>query len=356
MAENGSPRLVRVSLAEVARQAGVSASIASRVLSSDPTVRARPETQARVRRIAESLGYQPHRAARALRLSRTSAIGLVVHDVTNPIHAEIIRGAQAALTSRGNVLLLADAEQLAQTKEAFAELLGPGRVDGLLWHGSGEAYDDAMIAEAAEVMPTVLVNSESRAGVPAVRLDDEEAAARAVEHLVSLGHKDIAFIGGSEGSDLTRRRERGYRRSLSEHGLAVRPELLIIDAWSPEAGLRSMERLRQEPVPPTAVFAANIVVATGVLAEATRSGLSVPGDLSVIAVHDTWFAALATPAISTVRLPLRRLGEQAAHRILERVAGGSDATQQPRDLTMVITEPEPELMVRDTTARWKEAG
>lgn len=339
----------RLSLAEVAAEAGVSVSLASRILSRDPSLRSKPETQERVRAVADRLGYQPHRGARALRMSRVGAVGLVVHDVTNPIHAEIIRGAQSALTEQGHALLLADAEQLSRNTDAFTEILGPGRMDGLLWHASGESYDQPMITRAAAIMPTLLINSASRIGVPSLHLDDTGAARLAVEHLISLGHRRIAFLGGAPHSDLTTRRQHGYREALQQHGLDIDQQLIVAEAWDAESGGRQMITLLDRSDPPTAVFVANVIVATGALAAARARGVAVPAELSMITLHDAWFAALADPAITVVRLPLHELGRASVAHILQLTTRTpSDQPSEPADTTM-IDNPAPYLVPRDTT-------
>ncbi|GAA3520136.1 LacI family DNA-binding transcriptional regulator [Actinocatenispora rupis] len=333
----------RTGLHAVAERAGVSVSLVSRILSGDDAVRARPETRERVRAAARELGYQPHGAARALRLARAGALGLVVHDMSNPIHAEIIRGAQAAATDRGQVLLLSDATQLAGNDDAFAQLLGPGRIDGLMWQGSGEEYDDELAARAAGRLPTLLVNSRSRAGVPALRLDDERAARLAVRHLVELGHRDVAYLGGRPGADLTERRRAGYAAELAAHDLAERPQWTVELEWDAPAGYAGMTRLLAAEPRPTAVFVANVVVAVGALAAAREAGVRVPADLSVVAVHDAWFVAHGAPPLTTVRLPLHRLGDMAVSMLL-------DGDQARAADGLVIDDPAPELLVRGSTA------
>lgn len=335
-------------LQAVAERAGVSVSLVSRILSGDDAVRARPETRERVRAAARELGYRPHGAARALRLAKAGALGLVVHDMSNPIHAEIIRGAQAAATARGQVLLLSDAAQLAGNPDAFAQLVGPGRIDGLLWQGSGEPYDDELTARAAEHLPTLLVNSRSRAGVPALRLDDERAARLAVRHLVDLGHRDIAYLGGRPGADLTERRHAGYVTELAAHGIPVRPEWTVEREWDAPAGYAGMSELLAMRPLPSAVFVANVVVAVGALAAAREAGVRVPAELSVVAVHDAWFVAHGAPPLTTVRLPLGRLGETAVAMLL-------DGDESRADGGLVIDTPAPELLVRGSTHTYEGA-
>jgi len=329
-------------LSAVAEHAGVSTSLVSRVLNGDPTLRVSAATRERVEAAARELKYVPHGAARALRLAKAGALGLVVHDVSNPIHAEVIRGAQAACAAADQVLLLAEAPDLAANPAAFDRLLGDGRIDGLLWQGSGYDFDDELPKRASERMPTLLVNSRSREGVPAVRLDDEAAAEVAVQHLIGLGHRDIGYVGGRPGSDLSVRRKAGWANALARHGLAARPEWAVERNWDPEAGHAAMNALLAAPDRPSAVFVANVVICVGALAAAREAGVRVPDELSVIALHDAWFVAHGAPPLTTVRLPLAAMGTRGVELAL---AGTSHPSEEH-----LITEPAPRLLVRGSTA------
>lgn len=331
-------------LSTVAEQAGVSVSLVSRILNGDPTLRVRDDTRQRVMRVAEELKYVPHVSARALRLAKAGAIGLVVQDVSNPIHAEIIHGAQIATADHGQVLLLADSPEFAANAQAFELLIAEGRIDGLLWHSTGLDFEDELTSRAAGHLPTMLVNNRPRAGVPGIRLADEEAAAVAVEHLIGLGHRDIGFVGGRESTDISVRRQAGFTEAMRRHGLPVRPEWIVARNWNAAAGYAAMAALLAGSPQPTAVFVANVVVCVGALAAARESGLDVPGDLSVIAVHDAWFGAHSAPPLTTVRLPLRELGRRAVELVLSDDLDGPEGGH-------LITDPPPELVVRGSTAR-----
>lgn len=336
-----SPARQTPKLSAVAERAGVSVSLVSRILTGDTSLRVREDTRERVLRAAKELRYVPHGAARALRLARAGALGLVVHDVSNPVHAEIIRGAQAAAAAAGQVLLLAEAGELAANPDAFDRLLGDGRIDALLWQGSGQAFDDELSARAAGRLPTLLVNSRPRAGVPAVRLADEAAAATAVDHLVAQGHRHIGYVGGHPASDLSERRKGGWARALTGHGLPVREDWAVEREWDAEAGRAAMAALLAGSDRPSAVFVANVVVCVGALTAAREAGMRVPEDLSVITVHDTWFVALGDPPLTTVRLPLHAMGRRAVELVLDTGAG-------PRG-EHVLSDPPPELLVRGST-------
>jgi LacI family transcriptional regulator len=332
-----------VVLSTVAERAGVSVSLVSRILTGDSTLRVRDDTRQRVLDAAAEFNYVPNGAARALRLSRAGAVGLVVDDVSNPIHAEIIKGAQEAVSARGQVLLLADASELAGSRRSFDRLVGEGRVDGLLWQGSGFGFDAELTARASQVLPTLLVNSRPLGGVPAIRLQDEAAAEVATDHLAALGHRRIGYIGGRPGSDLSVRRMAGYQRAARRHELDTPGHWRVEEEWDAGGGYRAMARLLARPPRPTAVLVANVVVATGALAAVTEAGLRVPGDLSLITMHDAWFAQHGSPPLTTVRLPLRPMGRRAVDLVLSgelgQAAGGT-----------VITDPPPDLVVRRSTA------
>ena len=331
-----------VGLADVAERAGVSPSLVSRVLSGADKLRVRDDTRQRVLAAADELRYVPHHLARNLRASRAGALGYVVHDVSNPIYAEIIRGAQKAMNTAGSVLLLVDAETVADEK-ALQQLAGGGRVDGLLWQMAGGAELDSLVRVAARYVPVVLVNSRGESDISAVHLDDAAAARLAVGHLLELGHERIGYIGGLPGSDVSDRRRSAYRAILTEAGLRPRPGWAVAGGWDPESGHRATAELLRVRPAVTAVLVANAVVATGAVNAVTEAGLRVPEDLSIVAVHDLWFAERLTPPLTVVRLPLAEMGKRAVELLL---------TDQPGDAAVSeeIVEPAPELVVRGSTA------
>ncbi|WP_158578518.1 LacI family DNA-binding transcriptional regulator [Spongiactinospora rosea] len=323
-------------LAAVAERAGVSVSLVSRILTGDPGLRVRETTRQRVLRAAADLAYVPHVSGRALRLAEAGAIGLVVRDVGNPVHAEIIHGARLATAARGQALLLAAAPGPA----AIDRLIGEGRVDGLLWLGCG--LDDDLAVRAAAHLPTLLAGDRPRAGVPGVRLADERAVASAVAHLAALGHRDIGFIGGDAAADVSVRRLAGFVAALRERGLPVREEWIATGGWDAADGRAAMDALLARPARPTAVVVADVVMCLGALAAARERGVAVPAELSVVAVHDAWFAAHAAPPLTVVRLPLRDLGGRAAELIMSGDLDGPPGGH--------LIDGPPELVRRGSTA------
>ncbi len=331
----------QATVADVAKAAGVSPAIVSRVINDDETLRIRVDTRQRVLRAAKTLDYTPNVAARALRLATSGALCLVVHDVAHPLHGETLRGAQMQADNAGYVVLLGDAEELAQNPVAYENLLSSRRVDGVVLHLSGRSVDARLRRVAEARLPSVLINSRIR-GRSSVIIDDEAAAALATEHLVGLGHRRIGFVSGVAASDRSRRRLRGLELVLDSHGLELEPEWIYTGGWDEPAGHEAVARLLRQRNRPTAVVVANVMAGVGALAACRDHGLSVPRDLSVVAIHDTWFTEHTSPPLTTVKTPLKEMGSAAVELLIEMLNGGARRS-------IVLREPPPQLVLRNST-------
>jgi DNA-binding LacI/PurR family transcriptional regulator len=328
---------------DVAAAAGVSAAIVSRVLSGDTKLRVREETRRRVLDAATTLDYVPNHTAQALRLASSGAIGLILHDVTNPLYAEILKGAHRAADQAGYVVLLVEADELGRKEATFRRILGSGRIDGALFQAGGFEDDAAIRRIAQRRLPTVLINSYSAAGTGSVVLDDVAAGAVAARHLLALGHRDIGFVGGLTHSHQGRRRRRGVSLAMAEAGVRLRRRWTVEGGWNHEGGQRAFRTLLSREGRPTAIVVANVMAAIGVLYEARALGVRIPEEASVIGIHDTWFAMHATPPLTTVRVPLAEMGRRSVLLLLEMLAGGA-----PRSI--VVRDPLPAVAERGSTA------
>lgn len=334
----------RVTQGDVAAKAGVSISVVSRELNGDPALRARPETRERIHRAVKELGYTPSHAARSLRLARAFAIGVLVPDLNNPIFDELILGIDETADGLGYQVLVGRTEHLEPGADFLRKLAGEGRVDGFLIQrlDATDQRDFAALADAGG-RPIVLMNARwSRQG--SVVHDDVGAGLLATQHLLDLGHRDIALIGGDKHNYAAREREKGYLAAIHGAGMRRRSAWVLDRPYEPEAGRLAMRELcTARKRRPTAVVAANIHTAIGALEGAREVGLKVPDQLSIIAIHDWWISDYTRPKLTTVRLPQRALG-QAAMRLLHQRLSGEPA----EDLT--ITDPAPELIERESTA------
>lgn len=330
-----------VTLRDVAQHAGVSISVVSRLLNADPSLRVRDETRQRVLAAATSLRYTPNHAGRALRLSRSGAIALLVPDVNSAIFAELLRGVEAGADEHQLIVLLGRAERVRAGSEVIRRLAGEGRVDGFLLQRQDDLDEEGLKQLAQREAPIVLVNSGTARGRGSVVLDDVEGARLATEHLLQLGHRRIGLVGGTPTTHTARRRERGYRAAMREAGVRVRVDLCTGFGYTPDCGRIALATLLDRPKPPTALFVANVNAAIGVLAAAHERGLTLPAELSVVAMHDLWMADSTWPPLTTVRMPLYDLGLSAVRGLVAQLNGGP-----PRQF--VVQSP-PELIVRGST-------
>jgi LacI family transcriptional regulator len=328
---------------DVAAAARVTAAVVSRVLNGDETLRVRQETRERVLAAAGTLDYTPNSNARSLRTASSGAICLVVNDVGNPLHEPTLRGAQSSAEQSQRVVLLADANEFRRHPDRLRALVDSRRVDGLLRHLSGARPDRSMVSVAASRLPTVVINSRSRGPAGSVALDDTAAACLATEHLIELGHERIATIAGVAGSDRSWRRRQGVERALNVRGLRLAPDWLVEGGFDEPGGRAAGKTLLGRDKRPSAVVVANVMAGVGVLAACRELRVSVPDELSVIALLDTWFCDHTDPPLTVVDMPMRELGASAFELLLAMIEG------KPRQ-SIVLKRPPPVLIVRSSTS------
>lgn len=339
-------RTRRVTMADVARHAVVDVSVVSRVLTNDPVLNIRDETRDRVLASVRELGYLPNAAARSLRTARTGTLALFLPDFMNPVYAEIITGAEAAAAARGFVLVTGSSSAAGVTPQTYLDLLGQGRVDGLLL--AGEAMD-AQVQKALDAfgLPALQLNRRVRGSRRFVVLDDQLAARLAVRHLVELGHTRIAHLAGPNGADTARRRHAGYLAALKAAGLRPDPDLVVAAEYTPQGGVGAMTTLLQRAERPTAVLVSSFASAMGGISAAHAVGVSVPDELSVVTIHDSQLAGFLVPSLTAVRMPLDELGRRAVDLLVSRTF------DEP--VEEVVSGPI-DLIVRDSTAPPVGAG
>jgi DNA-binding LacI/PurR family transcriptional regulator len=333
-APNG-PR--RVSMADVARLAGVSGQTVSRVVNASPRVE--PATRARVEAAMAQLGYRPHRAARALRTGRTETLGLVASTLATVGNSRMLQAVAAAAASRGYSLMVVTLGAQTGIEAAFDSLREQG-VDGVIVLNEATAL--ARDAPPPRDLELVVVDSPvgGDAGVAfgLAQSDHARGAWQATAHLLSLGHASVHFIAGPPASFASAERERGWRAALADAG-AEAPEVLHGD-WTAASGHSAAQAIAGTPAV-TAVFAANDQMALGVIRALAGAGRRVPADVSVVGFDDIADAADYLPPLTTIRQDFDVLGERAVSALI----GGIEKGRR-----MVHTVPTT-LVVRASTAR-----
>lgn len=325
-------------LADVARVAGVSLATASRALSEPGLVR--EKTVVRVREAAAKLGYVPHGAARALATRRTRTIGAVFPPVENPIFASATHALAQALAAEGYTLLLASHEYDMDGELAATRALLERGVDGMVLVGLDRLPETYNVLDRAGV-PCEIAWSLDGGPHHCVGLSHRGASIRATQHLLDLGHTELAVIAGeTQGNDRARERLAGVRDALEARGLALPPGRVEQATFTLGEGRRAFARLMERAPGFTALVAGNDVLALGALLECQARGVPVPGEMSILGFDDIELAGEITPGLTTVRVPSAEIGREAGRRLLSRLAG--EAVPRVKEL------PAP-LVVRGTT-------
>jgi DNA-binding LacI/PurR family transcriptional regulator len=306
----------RVSIKDIARAAAVSHSTVSRALSDSPLVKA--ETKARIKRLAQEMGYSPDAQARSLVMGRTKTIGLVVTSITDPFIGEIVEAIENTALDHGYSVILSSSRAQPDREIAAVGMLHSKRVDGVIVTSSrvGALYQDHL--ERLGV-PVVLLNSHSAQSGPytfSISVDDRHGANLATEHLIQLGHRRIAYVEGPANHSNNLERLAGYRRALAQAGFPFRPALVMPGTGRTGSGERALYRIMDVDRPPTAVFCYNDMTAIGLMHAARRAGLSIPHDLAVVGFDDIPFASYVCPSLTTIAQPKAEMGRQAMRMVL----------------------------------------
>jgi len=326
-------------LSDVARQAEVSLTTASRALDPDNDHPVNARTRARVQAAAERLSYRPNPMARALRTRRLPTIAIVVHDVSDPYFAEVVKGATRAASAKGFLTVVCSSDRDPATELRYVEMLCLSRVSGVIFAGGGleePHYRHAMTGYARSIAGYggAIVALQPRAERWPSEVPDNRTGARlATDHLVALGHVRVAMISGPATLRTSRERELGYADAMHKAGFT--PNIVAAD-FTTAGGAQAMACLLSDRSV-TAVFVATDRMALGALAELRRQGIRVPDDISVVGFDDIPGLEFIHPNLTTVRVPMQDLGAAGVARLLQELDGPPNGTRvrlHPVELVM----------------------
>jgi LacI family transcriptional regulator len=305
----------RVTIIDVANEAGVSFGTVSRVINND--VHVKDETRERVLQAMQRLGFVANRQARSLAGGRSNSIGVLVPDLGTGYIGEIIRGIDAELSLTDLDLILYTTHRTASKEANYVANLAKGMVDGLLLV-LPRSPSDFIGALTERNFPFVLIDHQGTGhSCPAVGATNWQGAYNATEYLIRLGHQRIGFITGSMDLGCAVDRLEGYRSALRTCHLPETPEIIYEGTFFQPDGFAGASALLDLPDPPTAIFASNDVMAMGVLDAVRDRGLRVPADISIVGYDDIPQASLVHPALTTVNQPLEKMGRVATQMLLD---------------------------------------
>ncbi|MCO6453052.1 MAG: LacI family DNA-binding transcriptional regulator [Caldilineales bacterium] len=311
----------RPSIKDIARIADVDPSTVSRALAG--STRVSLDTRQRVRAIANDIGYTPSVAARSLVTGASQTFGIIAPSLGDPYAAAVIRGIEVETAAAGYRLVVASTGGDPAKEVESLRLLAGQPADGLIVLSSraGQAYRDLLPTLGA---PLVFINSDQPGDhIFSIATDNEYGGWLATSHLLDLGHRSIAYVGGPGNGRSQRARAAGYRRALVERGIPFRSEMILAGDGSIAAGRSALTAILARPKAErvSAVFCYNDLSALGLLAEAHQHGISIPGDLSVVGFDNVPYAELSLPPLTTVEQRTEDLGRLAVRNLLDALNG-----------------------------------
>ncbi|WP_374020299.1 LacI family DNA-binding transcriptional regulator [Paenibacillus thiaminolyticus] len=316
---------------DIAKKANVSAMTVSRVINN--TGRVSEKTRDKVKQVMEEMRYIPNSVARCLVTQESKIVSLLITDITNPFFTTMARGAEDAAMRHGYRLMFGNSDESFSKEKDYVEMILSMRVDGVLFAPSGDQSKEHLEWLQRQNVPFVLLDRE----VPgidcdAVLGDSRDGAKRMVAEMIRYGHRRIALVNGAQDVSTARERQAGYIEALQEAGIEFDESLIMQTSYSREPELSVAHWMELEPeARPTAIFAANNMLALSVLKSVRSLGLRVPDDLSVACFDDFGWVEEANPFFSVASQPAYEFGEQGMQLLLERL---KNREEQPRQIVL----------------------
>jgi LacI family transcriptional regulator len=334
------------SITEVARRAGVSIATASRVVGA-VNYPVSPGARERVLEAARELDYVPNALARGLLKSQMPVVGVIVHDITDPYFAELVRGVEDAASLGGYLVITCSTEQNAVRENSYVRLLRAMRAAAVIFAGSGR--DDPMLNEelskhvaAMRAAGSAVVHLSPHAlGEPEISIDNVSSTAAMISALIEMGHRRIGFLAGPASLYVARDRLAGYLWGMAAAGIDIDERLVVHTSFDHEGGAAGVDQLLASGAPFSAISCASDFLALGALQRLRELDIDVPGTVSVAGFDDIPVATMTAPSLSTVRVPLRDLGRRGFEYAL-----GVLANEQVERAALAT-----EVILRDSTAR-----
>jgi LacI family transcriptional regulator len=332
---------------DVARVADVSIATVSALLNG--TARVSDKLSQRIWAAIESTGYSPHGVARSLRLGRTRSIGLVVGDISNPFFTSLAKTVEARAVEAGYMVIVANSDEEPEKELKLLKLLREQRVAGILLTPSGHDPSYLLALSRITDIPIVLLDRMlPQSSFDSVVVDNLAAARMATDYLVRLNHRRIALVIGKQHIWTMEQRLHGYRESLKLAGIAADPTLELVANTRIETAYEVVQRLLTQPDPPTAIFAANILMMLGAIEAVMDMGFRCPEQVSLAGIDDFPGSSAIRPLLTTVTQPIEELAERAVRRLLEKIDEVPDAPRKPNPQTITLM---PRLLIRDSCSR-----
>jgi len=305
-----------ITIKDIAKRAGVSHSTVSRALRMNNLVS--DETARQIRQVAQEMGYRPSAVARSLKTKRTQVLGVIVSSISDPFFSEILNGIEVSAQARGYSLFIAASQHDPIKERQIVQTMMEQRTDGVIICSSSFSPEHGRQL-LSYGFPVVVVNHQgSESFNYSIYHDDVDGSSQITQHLISLGHKRIAYLGNSQSGKTTQDRLQGFLDAMEKADLEV-PESYIhhVAGGEPSLGAESVEYFARLTPGPTAIVCFNDMLAIGVLKGCQLAGLRVPEDLSVTGFDNITFSAFTSPSLTTIDQPKFSIGQEAAQLLLD---------------------------------------
>ena len=324
--------LSRVTIADVAEQAGVSIATVSRVL--NHTAPVATETAAQVQSVIDDLGYTPSAAARNLASRKTYTLGLLLPDISSDFFPPLLRGIEAGARENDYGLLIST-QKICKPSTGFNRPLGEHNTDGMLIF-TDSLNNDEMARLHGLGFPMVLLyqSPPNDLNIPGVAFENKSGSRKLIDHLVEIhGYRRIAFLKGPEDNEDSFWREIGYREALEAHGIPFDPQLVAVGGFNEKGARTPVENWLRESIGIDAIFAGDDNTASGVIATLKTADKRVPEDIAVVGFDDILTSRYLTPPLTTVRAPIETAGYEAVQKLIRLIQKETVET-----LTLLPTE------------------
>ncbi|HPR32824.1 MAG TPA: LacI family DNA-binding transcriptional regulator [Prolixibacteraceae bacterium] len=304
---------------EVAKRAGVSIATVSRVLNNNSNVN--EETRVKIQKAIKDLKYQPSRVAKRLRSKGISGnlLGVLLPDIDNPFYIDVFRGIEEVAYQNNYAIILCNFSQDEKKEKLYLEILQSEAIDGLIAAPARE--DDPQLKKMVrEGLPVVCVDRGLKdTEVDVVYVDNEKGAFQAVDHLVRLGYRRIAYIAGLPTIPSSQSREKGYRDALLANNIDIDEELIRYGNSKHESGVMLCNELLNLGTPPDALFTGNNLITLGALETIHRRGLTIPKDIAIVGFDDMYWSNSLNPPLTAIKQPAVEIGKRAGELLIQRI-------------------------------------
>ncbi len=333
-------------ISDVAKLAGVSKTTVSRFLNQKSDGNMTPETERKIVEAVEYFKYKPSSIARSLKVKETRAIGLIIHDISNPFFQPLVSGVEDALYKSGYSLILCNTNLDLNEELVCLDTLEQRQVDGILLAGLDIPVEHLKNFKAD--IPIVLLERQVDEDIcDVISVDNFKGAYIGVEHLIQLGHRKIAHVTGNENTRVAKERAEAFHQCMQDYGVKLETGYIMKGNYKLESGYEAMKGLMALETRPTAVFFANDLMAVGGIRFLLEKNIRIPDEMSIVGFDDIMISSVITPPLTTIKQPIYEMGKRATDILLGRINQKSGGPKE----NIIL---EPSLIVRSSTQKLDE--